>query len=256
MKRGNVDNLVNLFGLATDWERADGSTYYERQYHRLWRYAGKHTVKQLAAAFAVLSPNTDETSNYAALEMCILIVDGSVPANMPVRAYPLNKAKALAILTGGKIESILKGNKVYSFYRNTLNPLSDAHVTIDGHMLGAWCNRRYTLRRDAQIHGASEYHDIAEDFRIAARQIRIPATHFQATLWLTWKRLHRIMYTGQTVLELERNEEKVQPLLRFRPSYLPKVGQSTPRDILYTQAEQLNLELDVALVLTGSLLNI
>jgi len=64
-------------------------------------------------------------------------------------------------------------------------------------MLNAWIGRRAPLRRESQIKGTREYREIEADFKVGAEFLKIPATYFQATLWLVWKRINRIVYSAQ-----------------------------------------------------------
>jgi len=101
IKRGTLENLIKVWEQSTSWERCDGAAYYHVQHSRMEVLAKSNTlsVEQVAGAFAALSPNTDEKSNYVALNTCIGIITGSLPFNSPVHAYPLNRAKALDIST-------------------------------------------------------------------------------------------------------------------------------------------------------------
>ena len=200
--RGSQENLIALYSKTEQWEREAGRVYYDKQRARLASRADAAglPLAQVIAAFCALSPNASELSNYIALDACISIVAGKLPEDAKVMAYPMNRAKALAILRGANIEEMLKGRKVYSFYRNTLDPNDSSYVTVDGHMLGAWCNQRFTLRRNAEIR-ASEYSVIVEHFRSAAECCCLPAPKFQATLWLAWKRVNRILWSPQLSFE-------------------------------------------------------
>lgn len=183
--RGSLENLISLYNGAD---------------------AARLPVRSVIGAFVALSPNASELSNYAALDQCIRITNREVPVDAPVRAYPLNRQKALHILGGAEPEWVLGGLKVRAFYFNTLNPDCSEHVTVDGHMLGAWCNQRLVLRRHAQIHGKKEYEAIVKDFQTASSCQNISAPRFQAILWLAWKRKHRILYNPQLKFEWEENQ--------------------------------------------------
>ncbi len=170
--------------------------YYGKQREHLQRRAdaARIDVAPVIAAFCALSPNNAESTNYRALDTCLEIVAGRLPEDAKVIAYPPNKVKALAMLRGAPIDDVLRGRKVYSFYRNTLDPSDNSYVTVDGHMLGAWAGKRFILRREAEIK-ASEYAIICDHFRSAAECFKLPAPMFQAILWLTWKRKQNILWT-------------------------------------------------------------
>lgn len=202
--RGNRENLEKVFNLSQPWEQEQGSQYYQRQRQRLavCADAAALPVGAVIAAFAALSPNNAEKTNYMALETCIKIVSGELPETAKVISYGTNKDKALRMLRGADIDATLRGQKVYSFYRNTLDPNDDEFITVDGHMLGAWMGKRVLLRRFGEI-GKGEYRIICEHFREAARNQGVLTTTFQATCWLTWKRVNRILYAAYPQLTFE-----------------------------------------------------
>jgi hypothetical protein len=208
MERGHARNLLALYHHSTDWEKREGACYYDNQRKRIWRighmqHYGDVVFEQsrLCAAFAVLSPNQTEKTNYIALSQCCQIVTGRRPEDSSVSAYGKNKAKARAILRGGDIDAHIKGRKVRSFYHNTIDPDDSSYVTIDGHMLSVWCGRRILLKtREANL-STKEYQAIADDMRIAAGFLGYSAPRLQAILWLAWKRVNRIVYSPQTCFE-------------------------------------------------------
>lgn len=204
--RGNITNIMEVWGKSLAWERTDGHDYYDRQRQAITSIGAKYgfSAAQSVAVFAVLSPNNDEAGTYRAASQCFKISTGEISALSPVQGYPANRAKALDILAGGDIARLVTGPKVTAFYHNTMDPDNDQHITVDGHMLGVWCGRRFLLRgvrgdphptmTDAVI-PKSEYPLIARDFRGAATRISMSAPRFQAVLWITWKRIHNIRYT-------------------------------------------------------------
>lgn len=206
--RGNPDNLIQLYNLTRGWERAEGALYYGKQKHRLQQRADVSSLplESVVAAFCALSPNNAEATNYRALDTCIGITTGKLSPDSRVIAYTPNKVKALTILRGAPVLDVLHGRKVTAFYHNTMNPDDSSHITVDGHMLGAWCGKRFALRREACIRGDKEYDQISKDFKEGAECFRVAAPKFQATLWLAWKRIHRILYSPQLKLGLEESQ--------------------------------------------------
>jgi hypothetical protein len=203
-ERGHVRNLLSLYHYSTDWEKQEGTYYYNKQYGNILKTMLHHPdlelpiVHKAVAAFCVLSPNQTEKTNYQALDRCLKIVTGQLPEDASVSAYGKNRAKALAILRGGSIDELVTGLEDRAFYHNTINPDDSTHVTIDGHMLSAWCGRRILLKtREANI-SAVEYKAVADDMRIAANFLGYSAPRLQAILWLAWKRVNRIVYSAQT----------------------------------------------------------
>jgi hypothetical protein len=253
-----VDNLLRLFDQADEHDYWDGFTYYDRQRSNLESFAEVSGIwaHQIIGAFAALSPNVDESGNYRALASCIAIFLGRLPQSAPVIGYGPNKAKALAILRGGNVLDILRGQKVTAFYHNTLNPDDpDAPVTIDGHMYGAWLSRRVSLKRFADIKPAT-YLVIANDFRTASKRAQLPTARFQSILWLTWKRLNNILYNAQLKFESGYSPERAKWIIDhaplYRTSYLPKAGEFAPKVTCAGTAAQLSMEFEEANALTES----
>lgn len=233
--RGNSQNLIDLYEQSDAIERQTGMAYYDRQRERLaaWADGGRLPLRAVIGAFVALSPNTSEAQNYKSLDRCIKIVNGQLPPESKIVGYPLNRQKALYILRGAEPEIILGGLKVRAFFFNTLDPDDSRQVTVDGHMLGAWCKTRLVLRRNAQIHGKREYAAIVEDFQKASSCYNIPAPRFQAILWLAWKRINRILYTSQ--LKFDWGD-----LMPSSPIFSPSAdGPSTPKGISSTPAGEL-----------------
>lgn len=194
-------NLLSVYERAQPWEREDGRVYYDRQRGRLEVRALVHslTLSQVVAAFCALSPNNSEKITYRSLDTCLEIVRDPAAGDhkRSVPAYGTNKEKALALLRGRAVESILSGPKVVAFYYNTMNPDDSGHVTVDGHMLGAWTGTRIRLKGPQAKFSLKEYHVIADGVRVAAARVDLAAPRFQSILWLTWKRLHGILWTPQ-----------------------------------------------------------
>lgn len=207
--RGNPSNLLQVWSRADRWDVAEGCSYYTEQHGRMYdrylAYGGMYSLEQISAAFAALSPNNAESTNYRALDVCLGIVADELPPDTKVPAYGKNRAKALAILRGEPIDQHLRGQKVRSFHANTMDPANSSEVTVDGHMLGAWIGRRLILRREAEIPHA-EYPLIREDFKQAASEVNMRVTAFQAVIWLTWKRLHGILRPPQITIPFKFHE--------------------------------------------------
>lgn len=202
--RGTPANLITVWKLANRWDFQEGHAYYLRQRNEMLRRAldfhMQFSLIQVSAAFAALSPNNAESTNYRALDICMGIAAGQLDEFTKVPAYGGNRKKALAILRGEPIDKHLRGQKVRSFHANTLDPQSSREVTVDGHMLGAWVGHRLLLRREAEIKHW-EYPVIRQHFIEAAESVNTHVTSFQAVLWLTWKRIHGILRPPQTTLD-------------------------------------------------------
>ena len=227
---GGFDNLLSVYSRSQPWELEAGRLYYDKQYTRLHRYAHHYrtSVRTVIAAFAVLSPNTDEYNNYKALRVCLEIFAGNLPNSCRCAGYPLNQKKALAILRYGGIHKHLKGLKVRAFYHNTLDSTDPTYITVDGHVHAAWQGKRMTVL-EAAVTSRSRYNEVANDIRTLSSYVGVPAPKLQATIWLTWKRIHNILYSPQ--LRFDYPEDLSLP---FRVSYPNEDGLSTAKGTLST----------------------
>lgn len=202
-----MSNFLRLFEQSQPWEVETGFHYYDRQREKI-RYAGRdHTLStgQLVGAFAALSPNSSESNNYQALRTCLAIVSGELPESARVIGYTPNKVKALKILRGGLPLDILGGRKVRAFFHNTMNPNDGDVLTIDGHMYNIWTNQRRRLKAERRPGrdkaetvphiGQKLYESISDELRASARHAGMKGPRFQAVLWITWKRVHNIVYS-------------------------------------------------------------
>ncbi len=192
----SADNFLRVWEQALSWEKEEGAAYYDNQRERIALHAREVIsalpLERCVGAFAVLSPNNDEASNYKALRRCCLITVGALPQNAKVNAYGRDRNKALGILAGEPLDQHLRGRKVSAFYHNTLHPDDSTVVTIDGHMFGAWKGKRYPLKKVPNIWQAL-YQEISSDMQEAAARCSLSAPRFQAVIWLAWKRLNRIL---------------------------------------------------------------
>lgn len=183
--------MYTVYTSAYPSEVEAGRVYYPRFIEKCQRKADEHGISRgtVAGAYAAVSPNNSEVIAWMAVERLLKDLAARVPA------YPLNKFKAIAILAGFPPERILKGRKVLAFYSNISCPES-TEVTVDVHMKSAWSGRRFLARREGELNG-SEYNAIAADMRRLAFAIGKPVPEVQATIWLVWKRLNRIVWDPQ-----------------------------------------------------------
>lgn len=197
-----VQRFLDVFALATGFEHREGRDYYTRQHARMVRRAAETGIDlaHICGAFAALSPNNLERTNYIALDRCIGIVQGTHPAHTPVPAYGRNKSKALAILAhAGDPLDILSGPKVHAFYACTLAPDTADTPVIDGHMHNVWSGER--VRLNAVKFHEGQYAAVAGDMLRASFRAGLPAPAFQAVVWIAYKRLRAIANDPQLPLE-------------------------------------------------------
>jgi hypothetical protein len=181
---------------ATEWEWKQGISYYDRQWDRLMNVARAHKIDvgRVVAAFCILSPNNSEKVTYRALGDCIAITQGETRT---VSAFGRNRVKALQVLKHGHVDTLLSGPKVTAFYHNTLDPDDDTWVTVDGHIYSAYVGERMRMTEARIRMRGKEYQEAADAIRECAGKYNLSAPRFQSTIWLVWKRIHRVLWSPQ-----------------------------------------------------------
>lgn len=218
---GNQSNLLSVLIHSTTAELDAGHRYYQAQLNNI-REVGINACRdsvlpkprQLAAAFAALSPNNSEWMTYRALDICLRITCGKLLATAKVPAYSRNKEKALRLLRPHSITasrtstiySVLSGQKVRSFWHNTVDPEDTNFVTIDGHAYNAWAvgaNRRAHLvtaipgMKSIPHLSPGKYQQISDAYREVGTKLGIRPNQVQSTVWLTWRRLVDVQTASQ-----------------------------------------------------------
>lgn len=194
-----VRNLTNLYNKTRAWEQEEAKYYYSGLQQRLESCADFDVpMTKVAALFAVLSPNNDEDGNYRDVSNALAAFQANDWHNFKPSTYLSNKLQALRILQGEPVESVIRGPKTWNFYNNILNPQDPQYVTIDGHMVNAWNNKRVRLTSAGIT--KREYELIASGVRHLAETLSLVPSELQAVLWLAWKRIHWIKYKPQLKL--------------------------------------------------------
>ena len=207
---GDISNLRRVWEASTAWERDDGRSYYGRCRDAVLdvgRGFGFYGVAELSGMFAALSPNNDEAGNFRDLSRVVEAYSAGALKPPVTSSYPVNAQKAWRIAKGTPPDLVLGGKKVIAFWHNVLDPSDRFHVTVDGQMVSCWHGSRLNLRRrengkESATITSRQYDAIASDIRDLSRDLRVLPSALQSTLWLTWKRLHRIRYTPQLTLPL------------------------------------------------------
>jgi hypothetical protein len=191
-----ISNCVSVFRQSRDWERALARNYWPTIASRISTLASRwqHSPILAAGAFCALSPNNTEANNLIDLGSCLISGDRAV-----IRTYTHCKRRALAILSGAAWPDAILGQKTRAMWHNICWPDDPAWVTVDGHMFSVWHGRRFTMDQ-ARITPAL-YAEIAAGITQASKGSGLSPCQYQACLWLTWKRLHRIVYNPQLRLD-------------------------------------------------------
>lgn len=202
-----VQRYLDVYYQADDSDWREGKDYYTVLRRRLALRSELTglTLEQLAGAFAALSPGVSEHLNYVSLDGCIRQVTGkTLDSRVRIVGYRRNVYKAIQILTGQSPEVVLRGPKVRAFYHNIVCPASE-DVTVDGHMLNIWLNRRGPIQGLKVTR--QQFAQAKADMLEASSGTSLGPPQFQATVWLVWKRLNRILYRAQRRLWTPEFEE-------------------------------------------------
>jgi hypothetical protein len=171
-----AERLGRLYADAPDSARADGAEWYATA--RLTCHAlaadGHYTPAQVAGIVAALSPRVSWEQNVAAAYRIIEAGRRAWPQPM-VAGTGSNRRKAWSIACGGDPAEILGGPKVRAFFANLTG--DDHAVTVD-----VWAALAALGRPVATIRGA-QYLEIADAYRMAARDAEITPRELQATVW-------------------------------------------------------------------------
>lgn len=151
--------------------RKIGRMWYTRAYSEAKRLASEYhyPIPDVVSAIAALSPLVSWERN---LELAEMLCDGVEPDDMP--CIKRNARIAHNHLTG-KADKELNGPKTRAFAAAIMGDFDSA--VIDRHMM-----------RAAEFHkeacNDNDYYELATALRLAANEVQVPVTHFQATIWI------------------------------------------------------------------------
>ena len=87
--------------------------------------------------------------------------------------------------TVDEITSILRGQKIISFFLNILYPTTSEQVTIDRHAASIVFNQKLT-GEDSHF-SIKQYISMQQAYIVAAKKVDLPALQLQAITWDIWK---------------------------------------------------------------------
>jgi hypothetical protein len=174
------ENIVDVLYHAKPEHWRDGMNWYNHASREIARLGAKHNMpyETTAAIVAVLSPQLRWSRNILAADV---IMGGKVPSAV----LGTSVRKAIRLMSGESIESVLGGDKVNAFFRNLT--LNFEHVTVDVHAVDAACRDDYTFNRSTIKD--SRYNAIADAYKAVARSLSLPPAVVQAVAWVTWRDL-------------------------------------------------------------------
>ena len=159
-----------------------------------------------AGVFAALSPNNDYHGNLRDTNSLLAAAGtGKGIDDFSVSTYGPNKRKAWRIAKGEDPADLIIALKTRNFFHNIVDPESPNWVTIDGHMFNVYHGKR----RPIQSHNnkdrvvkvtAKDYVIIAQAIKTFAMEKGLIPCQMQGVLWITWRRIHRILTPAQQEL--------------------------------------------------------
>ena len=197
-----VQNILNIYKLATPSEKKDGIAWYLKALVEAENMAIKFDipVNIVVGVIASLSPNNKWDRNLInASDTIQAFLNGDSIESFKVSTYNKMKEKAWYILetmpNHEETITILNGQKIVSFYRNIMG---DDTCTVDGHAYNIWRNERFGLTTDKTNIGKKLYNDIQTDYVEASKLVRVngkklKAFEMQAITWVVWRRIHDIV---------------------------------------------------------------
>lgn len=194
----SVDNLRRVAAQALPHERESALASYFKYQRLVSAIAAKHgfSPRVGAAVFAALSPNNDYHGN---LRDCNTLLraaaEGRALESFGVSTYGPNKRKAWDIAQGADPFELIVAKKTRNFFMNVDDPLNPEPVTVDGHLFNCWRAERVKLV--GLKHNAKQYDEVAEGVRRLAAEEGLVPCQMQGVLWITHRRIHRILTSGQ-----------------------------------------------------------
>lgn len=192
-----VENLEKVLWRATDSDISEGCASYPR-YNRIMSMIGEkwgYDARTTAAVFCALSPNNDYNGNLRDTNNLLEAKRGGWGIEgFKVSTYGNNKRKAWALAGGADPLELIKAPKTRNFFLNVSDPKDPVPVTIDGHIFNVWNGRREKL---TGLRTLGDYDEVADGVRQVAREYGYIPCEMQGILWVTWKRIHRILITPQ-----------------------------------------------------------
>lgn len=176
-----VDNILEVYSLATPENIKEGiSWYWEANRLAKALTCTGHPLKVTSSVIAVISPQLKWERNVKAAENLLLTGEkGSIPVLGP------NVAKAKRILLGENPEDVVRGNKVYAFWKLIQNPRKD-NVVIDSHAFNIATGMLRNDKQTKHLERVGVYELVATAYRAAAEEKEIKPHAMQAVTWCYW----------------------------------------------------------------------
>jgi len=198
----SVENIINIYNMATPEEKRDGVVWYAVALSDCNRIAIDNGVPLhiVVGVCAALSPNNKWDRNIVnTSDMVQAFINGEDMDSFKVSTYHAMKRKAWGILeampdSDEEVMTMLNGQKIISFFRNIMGHDT---CTIDGHARNIAYGVREGLTGSISI-GKKEYATLQDEYVKAGKKKRIngralKAFEMQAITWVVWRRIHGIV---------------------------------------------------------------
>ena len=203
-----VDNILKVYGLATELEKQEGLAWYSDARKICKRLARKYRVpfKTVCYVMAALSPNnkwhrnildTDRVlASFVSGELGEKVVayeNGNKDALKNLACtYTSNLIKAWQILYFNDTDFLGNGLKTNNFAQNIYSDKSDA-ITIDFHAISVAHGYRYTIDTVKNVNfKGKNYEKFVEAYRTAGEKVGLKGYEIQAVVWVAWRNLDKM----------------------------------------------------------------
>lgn len=199
-----VANIKASYYAATQYPRLyeEGTQWYFKANTELRKIAKRNHVNidVAASVTAALSPNNKWLRNFIDTQNLLRVVEwGGEENEVRCGTYNKNKEKAFKIARGENYRSILRGNKVRSFFTNIRFPDDSYTVTVDGHAVAVAVGVRIPVSKSPQL-SDKQYEAVASAYTEATKQINadrlmgqeLLPSQVQAVCWVYYRFLHNL----------------------------------------------------------------
>lgn len=176
----SVDNIIHSYLRASEAIVADGMTWYPRA--RDFCLTLDENLPKAAAIVAVISANTGWNANMTLARKAYM---GDLRVGFPDKVRKVER-----IMAGETPQSVVRGQKVESFFACIVNPDANMPAVIDRHAFDIAVNTRH---RDAKrLIGKAVYREFQAVYAAAADMAGITVPQMQAITWVEWRYRHGI----------------------------------------------------------------
>lgn len=175
-----IANILSVYTMATVADIQAGVTWYPHASQVGHEIAGERG----AGVIAALSPQKAWEGNVWAARALPIMRDSLKGVTAA------NRTKALRILDGEPWQDVLGGRKVRNFAECIETQGDTDAVCLDRHALAIYQARVPTDKELAKLFASEAfYKEVADVYRLAAREVNLTPAQLQAITWTTWRRV-------------------------------------------------------------------